>query len=178
MKTKTQKVEIESIVIKIMDDDCPDTSYLGEYTDNAEPGVIVIAENEYLEKLGEDYEPQRRGRDYLYFKPVAGDEKVGTDDYYTYGMQDYKRMKGLNDGSWSYVGIQADAIVKYPTGNNSYRLETLSSSGLWGIESDCDDYLQEVMKEQIDELREHLMTFNVLLENFESLAQEAIEKAS
>ncbi len=178
MKTKTQKVEIESIVIKMLDDDCPDTSHLGKYTDNAEPGVIVCRENEYLDQLGDDYELPEKGNEYRFFKPVAGDEKVGTDDYYKYGMQDYKRMKGLNDGSWSYIGIEAAATVKYPTGNNSYRLETLSSSGLWGIESDCDDYLQEVMKEQIDELREHLMTFNVSLENFDTLAQEAIEKAS
>ena len=81
---------------------------------------------------------------------------------YTYGMQDYERMEGLNNGDWCFIGIIAEATVKYPINNNgSYRLETFTSGGLWGIESDSGDYLDTVASEQIADLKKHLAVFGI-----------------
>jgi hypothetical protein len=79
------------------------------------------------------------------------------------------------DTSW-VIGIIAEAIVKYPEGNNgSYRLETLSSSGLWGIENNSGKYLDEVGEEQLAELKQHLECFNVDTSNFDSIEVETME---
>lgn len=186
---KSKQATIDSIKIKVDYDENPDTSYIGEYTDDPAPGVIVRCEGEYLEKLGvqirdtdgrfmgKDYELPARGREYRFFKPYAGGEKVGTANYYKYGLQDYKRMEGLTSGDWNYIGIQAEAVVKYPIESGSYRLETLTSGGLWGIESDSgDDYIKTVIGEELSSLKEHLKVFNVSLKRFDEMAAEAADE--
>jgi hypothetical protein len=67
------------------------------------------------------------------------------------------------DTSW-VIGIIAEAIVKYPEGNNgSYRLD---NSG---------KYLDEVGEEQLAELKQHLECFNVDTSNFDSIEVETME---
>ena len=48
------KAKIESIKIKKETDTDADTSFLGEYTDTLEPGVIVRCHNKYYEDLTEE----------------------------------------------------------------------------------------------------------------------------
>ena len=167
--------KIEGIKVKMIHDEAPDTSTLGEYTDDLENGVIVRSMEEFYEKLPDETEIPSRGREYRFFKPYAGGEESGTKDYYTYGLQDFERMEGLNNGDWRFVGIVAEASVLAPTEESYFRTETLSSGGLWGIESDSGDYLKEVAKEQIDDLKDHLKNFNTDLDNFDALAEEALE---
>jgi len=179
------KVKIESITVKALYDDTPDTSFLGEYTDDMEPGVIVRQDGEFYEKLpakmerdidgtflckGEPEVPPR-GREYRGFRPYAGGEKVGTKDYYKYGMQDYKRMEGLERGDWSFIGIMAKAVVSYRL-NGYCRLETFTSGGLWGIETDAGEYLDEVKTEELDGLKNHLEAFGVDLSNWDKLTKD------
>ena len=178
MNTTATKVEIESITVKRIFDDMPDTSTLGEYTSNCEPGVIVRHYGEFYEKIKTGMERDYDGRfigkaapeipalhtEHTCFRPYAGGEKPGTKNYYEYGMQDYKRMEGLNNGDWCYIGIMAEAVVKYPdsTDCGSYRLETLTSGGLWGIESDSEEsYLESIEQEELADLKNHLATFGI-----------------
>lgn len=185
MKTIT----IESIRIKHEVDESPDTSFLGEYTDDLGPGVIVRELEEFYEKLpapmerdvdgrfyrkGEPENLPSRGREYRGFVPYAGGEKAGTARYYRYGMQDFKRMEALNNGDFCFIGVLAEATVKYQEGDH-YRLETLASGGLWGIESDSGDYIKEVEREQVADLKAHLEVFGVDLSNFDELSSEALE---
>ncbi len=158
--------KIESIKVKMIHDEAPDTSCIGEYTDDVENGVIVRSMGEFYEKLPAEMERDldgkflckgepdipTMGREYRFFKPYAGGEEKGTKDYYTYGRQDFKRMEGLLKGDWHFVGIMAEAEVLSPIEGmkDNFRVETLSSGGLWGIESDSGDYLKEVAQEISD----------------------------
>ena len=176
---------IEGVKVRAIPDESPDTSWLGEYTDDLGPGVIICDYDEFYEKIPTEMErdvdgkflgkaePElpERGCEFRGFIPYAGGEKPGTKDYYKYGMLDYKRMKGLNMGDWSFIGIQAEAKVSYKT-INGRRLETLTSGGLWGMESDSGKYLEEVMDEELSDLKGHLEKFNVDISNWDELTKD------
>lgn len=86
-------------------------------------------------------------------------------------------MEGLNNGEWYFVGIKAKAVVSWKVGTNGdRRLETLTSGGLWGIESDSGEYLKEVAQEEVADLKSVLETFGVNLSSFDDMANEAIDK--
>jgi len=178
------KPTIDKIRVRFFLDQDPDTSYLGEYTDNLEPGVIIRQEGEFYEHLpaemkrdadgrftgkAEPYLPPI-GREYRGFKPHAGGEIPGTKNYYKYGMQDFKDMESLNNGDWCFVGIRADATVQYYVGNNNYRLKQLTSAGIWGVESNADDsFINEMKNEELANLKNHLEQFNVDTSNWNEL---------
>ena len=168
-------VKIQNIKILHMLDSNPDTSWLGTYTDELGPGVIIVESGEFYEKLKAPVDVPTRGLTFRGFKPYAGGEEAGTADYYKYGMQDFERMQALNNGEFSFIGIRAVATVYYPVGTAA-RLEKLSSGGLWGIESDCFDAIREIEAEQLAELKEHLEQFGVDTSNFDELAKEAHAK--
>lgn len=67
----------------------------------------------------------------------------------------YNRWLG---DAWRYVGVVAVARVFIPVGGCSFRVMTLESAGLWGIESDSGDYLREVYAEQKAGLMSELET--------------------
>jgi len=179
--------KIEELRVRAIHDKYPDTSFLGEYTDDLGPGVIIRDYEEFYEKIPTEMErdpdtgqfigkaePElpSRGRYYRGFRPYAGGEKVGTKEYYKYGMQDFKRYEGLNNGDWCFIGIEAEALVSYEVGNGSSRLETFTSGGLWGVESDSGEHLEEIKKEELDDLKTHLKQFNVDLSNWDELVAE------
>ena len=181
-----EKAKIDSITVKAIQDESPDTSFIGEYTDDLRPGVIVRDYEEFYEKLPaemeRDYDGRflskgaptvpAKGREYRGFIPYAGGEKPGTKDFYKYGMEDFKRMEGLERGDWSFIGIRAEAQVSYGQNGNSRRLEWFTSGGLWGIESDSGEYLKEVAKDELADLRAHLEQFNVDTSNFDELTED------
>lgn len=177
-------IQIVKIKIKQIPDDNPDYSSLGSYTDDLEPGVIVRAFGEFYEKLpapinrdsqgkftgkGIPYNLPSKGREYRGFIPYAGGEPRGTYKFYHYGMRDFERMEAINRGEILSIGILAEAVVKYPIDGGHFRYETLSSSGIWGIDSDSD--MADIVKEELSELKEHLKVFGVDVANFEELAQ-------
>lgn len=89
-----------------------------------------------------------------------------------YYIEDQKRKSDYGN-RWYMQGCKAYAEVRYemenvyPAGN--YRLETLSSGGLWGIESDSDsDCLKDTEKEQLKELKNHLEHFGIDTTDFYS----------
>lgn len=196
------------VKIKALIDESPDTSWLGEYTDKAEPWNICRHCGEYLhdaEKgserkaaieadLGDmlddtnclQYEPDfwanvgrlrhelttltehdcpHFNREYNCFKPYAGGEEEGTEDYRKNGLQDFKRMEELNRGDWNFIGIVAKAIIQMSNGH----VQVPRSAGIWGIESDSGDYLNEVGQEQLEELKAELVELNVDLSDWNEL---------
>lgn len=74
-----------------------------------------------------------------------------------------KRMAAFDRGDWSYVGVIARADVYIPIGDNSYAIHTFCSAGIWGIESDCIDYVEEQFSEQKEELLDSLKTLGAAL---------------
>lgn len=152
--------KIEKVVVKKMMDEMADTSTLGEYTDNIEEGVIIRHYDEFYEKLSEEDEIPSKGREFRAFKPYAGGEKVGTKEYYEYGMQDYKRMEGLSRGDWYYIGIGAEATILTSQNGKEWKIDKITSAGLWGIESDSgEDYFESVRKAELNDLSSTLKEF-------------------
>ena len=64
------------------------------------------------------------------------------------------RLAAFHAGDWGMIGIRAKAtiVVRHSNGNStSY---TLTSAGLWGIESDSpESYLADIYAEQCEELK-------------------------
>ena len=70
-----------------------------------------------------------------------------------YALQDKKRLEAYYNGEWCFIGIQAKAEIRI----NGIS-QTISSGGLWGIESDSDEeYFDEVFEEQKEELKDNLL---------------------
>jgi len=166
-------IKIESITVKAIADDSPDTSYIGEYTDTPEEWVICLHCGEYLANIGDEHETQERGREYRFFKPYAGGEPDGSKEYQEYGKQDFTQMQSLSRGDWSFVGIVAKAVVSRSIGNGNRRLQEFSSGGLWGVESNAGAYLEDVKEQELEDLKQHLEAFGVDLSNFDELAADA-----
>ena len=63
-----------------------------------------------------------------------------------------ERMESLPAGNWPFIGIGAKAKI---TVNDT--CQTITSGGLWGVESDSgDDYLKEEEQNQLADLRAQL----------------------
>ena len=168
--------KIESIQVVHMIDESPDTSFIGEYTDEMSDWVISRQYDAYVIDLPSDTKIVERGREYRFFLPYAGGEQPGTAEYRKYGMQDYGRMEALNRGDWCFIGIQAEAIVSRDIGQGNKRLQRLVSGGLWGIESNsCDAYLEDVAHDELDDLKEHLEAFGVDTSDFDVFVEEAVD---
>jgi hypothetical protein len=148
----TASKKIRSIKV-VQETDCdPDLSFLGVYTDKAEPWNIERRSGQYVAELDEDYEIPERGREFRFFKPCAGEEPEGTEDYKKYGLQDFKRMEDYERNRWWMEGVYAQAeIVILGV------IQRLRSGGLYGIESDSDEaYFKEIADEQLAELKDIL----------------------
>jgi hypothetical protein len=132
----------------------------------------AIAERAECE-CGESGDRQRH--EYRYFNPSFNYvDKHGhalpentPEEVRSYVRQDYERMESLNAGHWSFIGIRAECEVNLPyqvnrgcvKGREVYHnvKEVLSSSGLWGIESDSEEsYLESVEKDELADLRSQL----------------------
>ena len=148
-------MKILSIEIKHMQDDSPDLSHLGEYSDSPGPDSINRVESGEI-PLGSTH-----CKEYRYFNPAMSGEETGNPDS---PQQDYQRMISYNLLEWYMLGIGAKAQVEI-----AGVIQTITSSGLWGIESDSDDsYLESIEKEQLEELSEILETMGFVQEEIES----------
>ena len=169
----SNKSKIESIIIEYIYDANPDTSWLGEYTDERGAGIIIRELNKFYEDITEDeleeyYELYPTSREFRGFKPYAGGEEVGTKEYKEYGMLDFKRIEGLAAGRWYFIGIKAKADISFEESGVSHYQE-ICSGGIWGIESDNQSGIKEVEKEQIDNLKQQLEHLNVDMSNFDEI---------
>ena len=164
------KFKIESIVIEHKLEDDSDTSFIGEYTSDLDDGVIVRQYGKFYEDLTEEEKDQinLRNREHTGFEPYAGGEKVGTKEYKEYGLQDYKRMEQLNNGDFYFMGIIVHANI-FLEENRYYTYRKITSGGIWGIESDDKSGIEELEKEQIEDLRHQLEHLNVDMSNFDHI---------
>jgi hypothetical protein len=211
--SKRESKRIDTIKIKRMIDESPDTSWLGEFSDTPGDYAIVARgqhEGTFLDDLpcecdhAEDEHGQcddvkncacedepgkchvqgcdctdfdqvgiERGRTFRFFNAGTVETFKASDDPTVDNQaalsqhrkdmrinaeQDYKRMRGLVNGDYCFIGITAEARVLIPAQPQGHSIaQTITSGGLWGIESDSDaDYLTGIEKEQTDELREQL----------------------
>lgn len=150
-------MKILEVLVEIISDEYPDLSHLGHYHRSWKHGCIdtgVIHANKLR-----------------YFSPGNSAEETGNPDSPT---QDLERMEDYNDGQWSMVGIKASAIVKL---TDSDLTQSISSGGLWGIESDSDKlYFWEVGQEELAQLRTELEAVGFSEEDITAAFQDMKEK--
>lgn len=169
-------MKIESITIKQEIDECPEVSWIGEFTSDYQDSDDI--------KRGSVFEHDKGNhRTHDFFVPTisVSEHRKGLQEIgyskgeaerlaRSYCRSDYERILALERGDFCFIGITAEACVSYPTGNNGdRRLEWLSSGGLWGIESDSGEYLNEIEQEQLSDLKNHLSEFGVDLTDFDSI---------
>lgn len=171
---------IHSVTIKRMIDESPDTSWLGEYSNRATSeysidrahniecdvcGLLfrLLQSAGSLEACDCDERGDMTRGEYQYFNPSfnyvdkQGNAKDLTpEEVRKYTRQDYERMEALNRGDWCFIGISAEAEYSIDSPNGS-PIQTVTSGGLWGIESDSDAaFFAETEQEQLSELRDQL----------------------
>lgn len=79
-------------------------------------------------------------------------------------VDDAERIAAFNNEDWSFVGIVAKATLYIPIAGSSFRLLTVESAGLWGIESDSGEaYFNEIFEDEKAQLLSELRTLGELL---------------
>ena len=74
-----------------------------------------------------------------------------------YTKQDKERLDAYNRGVWEMIGIRAVATIHIPVSDDTVKIQTIDSGGLFGIESDSgDSYMQDIGRDQIAEVKNHL----------------------
>lgn len=74
-----------------------------------------------------------------------------------YAKHDKERLDAYNKGTWEMIGIRAVATIHIPVNDDTVKIQTIESGGLFSIESDSDDsYVQDIGREQIAEVKNHL----------------------
>ena len=80
-----------------------------------------------------------------------------------YAREDSERLQSFRDESLWFESCRAEAEVRYELYDGSYRIDRLSSGGLFGIESDCgDEHRRSVEQEELFDLSSHLERFGVV----------------
>lgn len=144
------KVKLGRVWIERKEDESPDLSWIGEYSNQAKDGAIDRQERGHC----------GRG-EYRYFIPAMTGEETGNPDS---PEQDYERMESYNRGGWCMIGIIAKAEVLIPIvgcpGNST--VQTIHSSGLWGIESDSgEEELKRIEQEELVDLGRQLNALDI-----------------
>ena len=151
-------MKILSVRITRRVEEQPDlTQQLGSYTNDDADWNICRCCGQYVALLHKNHPFGRRFPDneLKFFKPIAGDEKPGSENYKKFGKDDYKRMEAFNKDEWHQLGVSAEAVISLST--CSSLTQTITSEVMWGVESDSDaDHMREVEKGQLKVLRMEL----------------------
>ena len=101
--------------------------------DDAED-ICIDASTEVEEECTCGFSGHWGSREYRYFNPSGNYKGESPEDTVKYVRQDYERLERLNAGDWCFIGIRAEAEITLA----DHVTQTISSGGLWGIESDSD----------------------------------------
>lgn len=180
--TQNRKPRILAVKIEHKPDESPDTSWLGEYSNQTPSDHAINRIERGDRKQGECayWEPARNtsisewnhvsDADVLkaYEKEIhelqsdcescreLSRESMIEALNAHYREQDYQRMEALNRGDWYFIGVIAKAEVVSASGITQH----LRSTGLWGIESDSgEEYMAGVEQAQLAELAQELESF-------------------
>ena len=139
---------IHKVVIKHVMDDLQH--------ENAEDSIGTFdnsAKSEYAIELDQPCHGYRYEGFKFYNGPVENYQSIEPDEIRKYVQQDYERMKSFNAGDWHYIGIRAEAEIQL---SENGTFQTITSGGLWGVESDSGDYIKEIEQEELKDLRRKL----------------------
>jgi hypothetical protein len=133
--------KINKIIIKHIPDYEADLSWIGTFDDEPKDEFAI---------------KHNGGREqYAYFNP-----QKGAVENKKQAKRDYERMMAYDRGEWGMVGIKAEAETAISIGNGCWKLDTITSGGLWGIETDADEkFHNEIEQEQLAELKDYLKEY-------------------
>ena len=131
----------------------PDFSDTPRNEDISEAQDLLIEAQDSLVECDCTQGGRWNNREYRYFNPVHENYKgLEEAEIRQYCKQDYERMEAYNNQQWYFVGIRAEAEIVV-----SGICQTITSGGIWGIESDSDKYyFAGVEAEELSELRKTL----------------------
>lgn len=142
-------MKILKVCVKRMVDTDPDTSYLGYYSSKPPKDSELYVDR----KAQGDWSRNEME----YFFPTSNE--------LTSALEAYHRAESPNEGMWWYLGITAYADIQVSKGSV---IQTISSGGLWGIESDSDEsYFGEVICDELTELRSELESLGFTVEQID-----------
>lgn len=147
-ESKPGPLEILSVCIRREQDENPDLSHLGEYSDT--PGPDAIDRGSSTDR-------------YRYFNPAMTGDETGYPDS---PLQDYERMEAYECGDWYMLGIRVEARIRNP---ETCVVHEISSGGLWGIESDSatgsegadNGYLGDIERQELQALAVELLALGI-----------------
>lgn len=93
-------------------------------------------------------------------------------DYYM--VEAHDRMDAWNRDDWYYLGVQARAhiLIPFKTSGSAHIL-TLTSAGVWGVESDSDPaYLRSLYLEEKESLLQEIQILTTAFMNGECVMEE------
>lgn len=136
LRTDNTKKRIDRITFKKEVDESPDLSFLGEYSNKPGDPAKTI-------------DRQERGdmgrNEFRYFVAAMSGKDTGNPESVE---QDYQRMEGCCKGEWCMLFLVCEARIVI-----NGIIQTVTSGGLGGVESDCDDDLfDEIKQVQKEEL--------------------------
>jgi hypothetical protein len=98
---------------------------------------------------------------YVRFERIEKHDSDATPMDYLFQDEDYRdedqrRLDAWHNDEWSFIGIQARAHITVVS-NGVGAMYTMTSPGLWGVESDSgEDYLEEIYAQEKATLLGHL----------------------
>lgn len=141
--------KINKIAIKRIPDYDADLSFLGTF------------DSEKKSEFAIEHEPDDH-RTHNWFNPGNAENKKDA-------QKDYERMMEYERGSWRMIGIRAEAETALDIGAGNWKIDHLTSGGLWGIEDDSEEkYIKEVEDEQLEELKGYLLEYGFTQEQIDS----------
>lgn len=119
--------------------------------------------------LAIEHEPDNN-RTYNWFNA-----QKGTCETKAQARREYERMLAYNRGDWGMIGIKAKAETAISIGQGNWKLDTITSGGLWGIETDTDEkYYKEIEQEQLSEVKDYLKEYGFTDEDINNAPVEFI----
>ncbi len=150
MQTANRKPTLLGISLVRENDDCPDLSHLGSYSNRADATHI---------------DRQERGdmgrHEYRYFNCGCGEP--------AYIEADYARYESYNADAWHMVGVYAVAEVEI-----NGTVQTIRSGGRWGVESDSGEaYFATLRQGELAQLSEILASLGLSASVINAAVQDA-----
>jgi hypothetical protein len=136
--------KISEIVIQKVNDDYPDISYLGTFS-NTPAAQFSILRSEEITGV-------EKGT-YPYFNAANVDSMEQA-------MENYQRALAFDRGDVVSLGVRAAAHVKTSANGKEWMLHTIKTGGLYGVDSDSEqDYFSEIATQELAELCDVLREF-------------------
>jgi hypothetical protein len=142
--------KINKIIIRHIPDYDADLDWIGTF------------DREPQSEFAIEHEPDNN-RTYNWFNP-----QKGAVENKKQAKRDYERLLAYDRGDWGMIGIKAEAHIACSLDGKTWKLDTITSGGLWGIETDADEkYHNEIEQEQLAELKDYLKEYGFTDEEIE-----------